>query len=362
MPHIVAEATTQPVTLPLLWLVPCLLFVICAMALMWAHSDKRRFVDWFKTSAGRRVVNGGVWAATVLTPLFASAIRFAEMFDGKFDGWQWWKVSLLIVSFSAQVFFTGIIYFSERLDSQNEEAIKELAEVLERQEQRRQSIREIVNSKAQRIRDAVRGVEQNVGVLKAGELAEALDPKGQMSLNLICLHKAVRQLIGKKGSLRIAIFLPAPARDGLVLQFSYDGRNSNCITTPQNQHADCFKLNNARRKCLAICAAKEGGLLVVPNTGALRAKDRNRYEHFDEPQRARIKSICAYGYALDDVTPFPVITADSDRKGTFQDTEEFRNLLEMELQEFGSRLLFEADVLKLLASQADGEGHAARDH
>lgn len=169
-----------------------------------------------------------------------------------------------------------------------------------------------------------------------------------MSLNFAALYKGLRRVIGPGGTLRVAVFFPVDPDNKLRVDISYDGHNFDCITTPNSIHAARFALARPTSKCLAVAASLEGGLHVIPNTHKLKGPDKRKFMFFDNKQKTIIRSMIAYGYNTNDTGPYPVITADSDRRLAFHADDLFCKILTIELREFANRLFFEADVHKLL--------------
>ncbi len=87
---------------------------------------------------------------------------------------------------------------------------EKIASVLERHEKRRLQIGGIVNGKAQNVRKARRASEIAQTIPPISDIAAAFQPKNQIISNAVALHEAIRGYIGNSGTLRIAVFFPAP--------------------------------------------------------------------------------------------------------------------------------------------------------
>jgi hypothetical protein len=297
----------------------------------------------------REVFSWGIGVFSILTACFGAMVDMKDVADNKFPIHFRWSGPALVISFTMQIMFIGVAYFKDRDEKKKGIAAEKIAALLERSEERRRQIGEIVNEKAQSVRKARRAKEESQKVMTVTQIAKAFQPKEQIILNAIALHRALRRLIGNSGTLRVAVFFPSLDAQSLKLFFGFDGTNHDCITTPKERHADRFKIPSVGGKCLAVHAAQNAGLHLITDTIKPTAEDKKKFEHFDHKQKSIIKSVVAFGYAETDTRPNAVIIADSDQRKAFKNDDEFRKRLEVEFQEFGNRLLFEADVLNLFA-------------
>ena len=336
----------MPITDPSLLLPATLAFLLCSFAVILGLANKQVFLSRVDAPGWSSLFNWVAKIAPFGLAVFAGTIDWPDAIENGFPPHARWALPGLIFFLGAQIFVIQILLSKTRERQTDRAAFEKIGGLLERHEQRRQQIGEIVNAKAQKVRQARKEHDGASTTPDIRQIATAFQPKDQIILNAIALHGAIRRLIGSNGNLRVAVFFPTPDGSQLKLFFSFDGRNHDCITTPNGKHAERFKLGCAK-KCLALTAARVAGVHVIGDTTRIKKVDRDKFEHFDQQQKQNIKSIAAYGYKEDDARPNAVITADSDRKQAFRDDDGYRKLLEVEFQEFGSRLLFEADVLNL---------------
>jgi hypothetical protein len=340
--------STLPISNPWIWF-PFAASVVLGIALLLVAIGKNKLIIWISDQPRWRILfDWGLAIASVATALCGSMQDPKEIVDNKFPEHFWWTGPAFVFCGIVQVWLLQITYFKNKYEREEQIAIEKLAKVIERNEERRQLIGEIVNEKAQRIRMARQNKSASGKSPTIEEVATALQPDRQIILNAIALHKALRGLIGKSGTLRVAIFFPSEDGKHLKLFFAFDGKNQNCITTPNNTHAKRFEIKDGN-KCLAVHAALVAGLHVISDTKRLKKSDKDKFDFFDSKQKSTIKSIVAFGYTEDDAHHNAVIVADSDRSKAFKSDDEFCRMLGVEFEEFGTRLLFEADVHNLFS-------------
>lgn len=346
-----AAPTTLPISAVRFWGYPALVVLLGGVGLYFLNKYRKVFAKFMLGKNRKRFVGAAATVFAIGAGTTNGFIDYTSILD---DGPKSYYDKVFSLQFALWILYLAcqllLVVRDEALDEELR-ARDDLTKQLQAHDRRRAEISEIVNAKAQKLRNAMRNVRE--GGFNRDDVMAILQPKQQIALNLAFLHKAIRRLIGPAGTLRLALFFPSPDGTCLRVSLSYDGINEQCITTPNDGHQECFRLDT-NRNCFAVYAARETGLHVIGDTHSLKNEEKNRFEFFDGRQRRQIKSIVAYGYSTDDRGPRAVITADVDRKRAFKTDSAFFKLLKTEFEEFGSRLLYEADVYTMLLGQNEG--------
>lgn len=345
--------TTLPLTDARIWVFPVAAMLVGIVILFAAFGNRRSLARRSSTKWGKRLLSSITSIAAICVAIACAFIDFPQVIENGATTMTALFASLIVFFFSVGACCHLVLWY---VDDENEAElakVSELTRLVQADERRREEIAEIVGSKARLVRAAVK---QDAPInLTPDFLLKTVQPKQQLLLNFVALHRSLRKLIGQSGSLRLAVLFVNADGAALSVSFSFDGIHDDCITTPNKKHAKHFLLNGTKSKCFAVNAAIEGGLFVIPDTTRLSKEERACFEFFDDRQKKQIKSISAYGYSSDDAGPRAVITADSNRKNAFKTDPTHMKLLETEFSEFGRRLLFEADIYNLLTSRGTSD-------
>ena len=346
-------AVNTPLELSQVWRTPVVATVGAGLVVVLAIWFVRRGISlWVQANRSwNYVLSGLLLVATATAGVMLDLVDVSEALEGRFQEGFRWQASTLGVS--AVLWFFAWFFQTYRNDSLRR-TLRELAlakRVLGAHEERLRAIREIVSAKANRVREAAQQSEITQSRPGVGQVRDRLDAKQQFAINWSALFKRIQNelKLAPGQQLRIALYLPQDGNRRLAVVESRDEKGQvDVIQTPNGKYTDQFRLDRLTPGCLATYAAMYGGLWAIPNTDDMDEREQAIFELWDDRQRAEIKSIVAWGCKQCDTPPHPVITVDCNAQGAFGGDRYPEEILRPDMEEFGTRLLFERDMLQFL--------------
>ena len=359
----VEQATPTPSGNP--W-VPIFIFLVCASGVVLLYRT-------YKEQLGDRLAgdrNRRTWLTVFLvgSPFILGGIAdwadFTEIVKGDF-GWDdtiplsggavflWaWLLAHAVNKWHSDLWDQRVD--EERKEQQRQRLLREGAEndrdfVLEVSN----AFLKVVGVKGDRIRK-----ELGVRAGKSGNVCphdgdcmikEALQPTHQITELLLALFSIYRTRLEPQNTLRLAFF--RLTGEFLKLEYAWDGVTTDCIQSPLSKHRAMFNIKEVGGVCLAVAAARDGQLWIIPDA---EEADRDRgqpFSYFDQDQRSKIKSIMALPLRLaDEPTPAQhVVTVDTNRRGFFDYNRE--DELKLMARNLAHRLHLEEGVGELLGDE-----------
>lgn len=174
-------------------------------------------------------------------------------------------------------------------------------------------------------------------------LSDAFAPEPQFQAIVACAHQFCARSHSEPGSrLRVALFMPDENR--LTVRASTDGNAENVVTSPNDKHRDYFETNCDLPRCVAVEAYKSKMPIVISN-----CETDARFKPFSESQKNRLKSMLACPLVHGNDDNLGVLVADSSAVDFFQESSEFKLLLEQMGSEIALRVMLEHCVGELLS-------------
>lgn len=175
-------------------------------------------------------------------------------------------------------------------------------------------VREILNEKLTRLREAVRSEPFTID-----EYLEAISPAQQLQFIVTMIHDFFESQLDTGKSLRVAVYLRDPP-DSYELSpaFSWDGKKADCI---KENNGPYMRDDPEGAKSLIVQTFQDPGVLQVV-TSTHRAAQAGAFYFFRPEQRAYLKSLVAYKHvgerdARTGTRDALIVCLDTDQEGFF---------------------------------------------
>lgn len=136
---------------------------------------------------------------------------------------------------------------------------------------------------------------------------------------------------------------------GLEPAFAWNGNSSDCVPPRDEATKLRFRFDHPEG-CLAVAAARDGGIYRVADTAEAAAKRSHPFVFFDEKERKTLKSIAALPVKLEgDPSPHGVLVVDTNLEGLFNQEDRRQELaLLVVVENLAHRLHLEERLGKLM--------------
>lgn len=210
-------------------------------------------------------------------------------------------------------------------------------------------LRELVNEKRQRVRQALATVGQRASIQ---QVRAGLAPEEQVHVLLEWLaslfhYQAIHFDRNRHNqNFRVGLFAERDGRLEPLDAFDLNTRRHDPFSS-YAQHADRYRLDNTASPAHAVRCVREGRTLIVADCEA-----EPEFEFFHERQRHYLRSMVAHplaGFCPDGVNQASAaLLIDTDEAGFFR--EDDREMLEVLLNEFVTRINLEYALAGLIGS------------
>jgi hypothetical protein len=220
------------------------------------------------------------------------------------------------------------------------------------------AFREVVGIKADRTRTKC----ASGGAITLADIANTLSPDEQILALSEVVFRLYRSLLtkeaGRQAKLRLVHFV---AKEGhLCCQYSTDGASRGSIPRQPETIRDKLCLTRSVCDSIAVQAAKNKTIEVVPDTADADNDKKSAFNYFHDGQRRDVLSLLAIPI-WSNTEPGPaghVFCLDTDKVGFF--SEERRPLAEIVQENLRDRLLYELDMQQLLQLSQEKENGQPR--